>query len=98
MGTLSLTKEERIDNGEKMFSSETGVGKAGQLCLSEGLPGGSVGKNLPAMQETQVMQFQLKGPEVALEQGMATHASVLARRIPCTEEPGSYSKNWTLLK
>ena len=93
-----MTKEERIYNGEKIFSSGTGVGKTGQLCLSEGLPGGSVGKELPAVQETQVMQFQFQGREVALEQGMATHASVLAWRIPCTEEPGSYSKNWTLLK
>ena len=44
MGTLSLTKEARIYNGEKIFSSVTGVGKTGQLCLSEGLPDGSVGK------------------------------------------------------
>ena len=28
------------------------------------------------------------GPEAPLEEGMATHSSVLARRIPWTEEPG----------
>ena len=41
-------------------------------------------KNLPAMQETQVPSL---GPEDPLEKGMATHSSILARRIPCTGEP-----------
>ena len=41
--------------------------------------------NLPAMQETQV---QFLGQEDPLEQGMATHSSILALRIPWTEEPG----------
>ena len=42
-------------------------------------------KNLPAVQET---QFPLPGQEDPLEKGMATHSSVLVRRIPWTEEPG----------
>ena len=42
-------------------------------------------KNLPALQETQV---QILGREDALEEGMATHSSILAWRIPCREEPG----------
>ena len=42
-------------------------------------------KNLPAMQETQVQSLSL---EHALEKGMATHSSILAWRIPQTEEPG----------
>ena len=42
-------------------------------------------KNLLAVQETQV-QFQ--GWEDPLEKGMATHSSILAWRIPWTEEPG----------
>ena len=42
-------------------------------------------KNLPAMQGTQV---RFLGQEDALEKGMATHLSILARRIPWTEEPG----------
>ena len=42
-------------------------------------------KNLPAMQETQV---QLLGWEDPLEKEMATHSSILARRIPLSEEPG----------
>ena len=48
--------------------------------LSVGLPGGSVIKNLPAMQETQEMQFQSLGWEVPLEEEMATHSSVLDRK------------------
>ena len=40
-------------------------------------------KNLPALQETGV---QSPGQEDALEKGMATHSSILARRIPRTEE------------
>ena len=43
-------------------------------------------KNLPAMQETQV---RLLGQEDPLEKEMATHSSILAWRIPWTEEPGS---------
>ena len=42
-------------------------------------------KNLPAMQETQVWFL---GQEDPLEKGMATHSSILAWRIPKTEEPG----------
>ena len=42
-------------------------------------------KNLPARQETQVQSL---GWEDALEKGMATHSSILAWRIPWTEEPG----------
>ena len=42
-------------------------------------------KNLLAMQETQVQSL---GQEDPLENGMATHSSILAWRIPWTEEPG----------
>ena len=42
-------------------------------------------KNLPAMQETQVLSL---GREDPLEEGMATHSSILAWKIPWTEEPG----------
>ena len=42
-------------------------------------------KNLPAMQETQV---RFLGQEDPLEKEMATHSSILAWRIPWTEEPG----------
>ena len=42
-------------------------------------------KNLPAMRETRVRSL---GREDALEKGMATLSSILAWRIPLTEEPG----------
>ena len=42
-------------------------------------------KNLPAMWEIQVSSL---GQEDPLEKGMTTHSSVLAWRIPWTEEPG----------
>ena len=42
-------------------------------------------KNLPAIQET---WGQFLGQEDSLEKGMATHSSILAWRIPWTEEPG----------
>ena len=40
-------------------------------------------KNLPTMQETQVQSL---GREDPLEKGKDTHSSILARRIPWTEE------------
>ena len=42
-------------------------------------------KNLPAMQETWVQSLGWEDP---LEKGMAIHSSILAWRIPWTEEPG----------
>ena len=42
-------------------------------------------KRLPAMQETQVRSLGWEDP---LEQERATHSSILAWRIPWTEEPG----------
>ena len=45
-------------------------------------------KNLPAMQESQEMQVQSLGREDPLEEGMATHSSILTWRIPWSEEPG----------
>ena len=45
-------------------------------------------KNLPAVQETQEMRVRSLGWEDPLKEGMATHSSILAWRIPWTEEPG----------
>ena len=42
-------------------------------------------KDPPGMQETWVRSL---GQEAPLEKGMATHSSILAWRIPWTEEPG----------
>ena len=46
-------------------------------------------KNLPAMWETRVLSL---GRENPLEKGMATHSSILAWRIPWTEEPGGLQR------
>ena len=43
-------------------------------------------RNLTAMQETWVQSLGWEDP---LEEGMATHFSILAWRVPWTEEPGS---------
>ena len=51
----------------------------------EDFPSGSVVKNLPEMQETWV---QLLGREYPLEKGLVTHSSILAWRIPRTEDSG----------
>ena len=49
--------------------------------------GGSKVKNPSAVQEPQEMQVRSLGPEDPLEEGMATHSSILTWRIPWTEEP-----------
>ena len=55
-------------------------------------------KSPPAVQETQVQSLGWKGP---LETGMETHSTILAWRIPWTEEPGGLqsmgSQSWTRL-
>ena len=51
---------------------------------SQGFPGGSVVKNLPAMLETQVRSLVREDPQ----KETAIHSSILAWRIPWTEEPG----------
>ena len=45
-------------------------------------------KNLPVIQETHVRSL---GQEDTLEKGMATHSSILAWRISCTQESSKYS-------
>ena len=54
-------------------------------CGFGGFPHGSVVKHPPAMQEMLVRSL---GGEDPLEEGVATHSSILAWRIPWTEEPG----------
>ena len=53
-----------------------------------GFPGGSAVKNLPAMQELQETWVRSLGQEDPLEEGITTHSSILAWRIPWTEELG----------
>ena len=75
-----------------MFQS-MGLQRVGHNLVTEqqpphywGFPGGSMVKNLPSMQETQVRSL---GQEESLEKETATHSSILAWKIPRTEEPGS---------
>ena len=51
-------------------------------------PGGSAVKNPPAVQELQEAKVGSLGRADPLEESMATHSSILAWRIPWTEEPG----------
>ena len=62
--------------------------KVTAICRGRGSTDGSVVKNLPPTQKTQGPRVQSWGWEVSLEQEMATHSSILAWRIPWTEEPG----------
>ena len=57
----------------------------GFLLCSLASPMARMVKNLPAMQETQVQSL---GGEDPLEKEIETHSSILAWRIPWTEEPG----------
>ena len=53
-------------------------------------------KNLPAMQEPQETQVRSLGWEDPLNEGRATHSSILAWRIPWTEESGELYSPWDL--
>ena len=57
-----------------------------------GLPGGSVIKSPLAKQESWVESL---GQEDPLEEEMATHASILAWKIPWTEETGGLQSMWS---
>ena len=60
----------------------------GGLWHQLGFPDGSGVKNIPAMQEAQEMPVWSLGQEDPLGEEMATHSSILAWKIPRTEEPG----------
>ena len=53
--------------------------------LAEASPVAQIVKSPPAMQKTQICSLGWKDP---LQKGMAIHSSILAWRIPWTEEPG----------
>ena len=57
------------------------------VCFKLDFPGGLKVKNFPAMQETWVWSLCQED----LEEGMTTHSSILAWRIPWTENPEGYS-------
>ena len=67
------------------FSSYSAIRVVSSAYLRTGFPIVQMVKNLPVMQETWVPSL---GQEDPLEKEMATHSSVLAWRIPWTEEAG----------
>ena len=77
------------------FLSDKTIFRASQVAL--------VVKKSPANAGDTEMQFQSLGQEDPLEKGMTAHSSILAWRIPWTEEPGEatdhgVAKNWIQLK
>jgi len=72
--------------------------KISTICLKfQDFPIAQMVKNLPEMQGTQVRSLGQKDP---LEKEMAIYSSILAWRIPWTEEPGrlqvhGVTKSWT---
>ena len=54
----------------------------------QGFRNGSAVRNPPTVQEMQEMRAPSLGGEDSLEEEMATHSSILAWKIPWTEEPG----------
>ena len=74
----------QIESFHFLFSS----GVNSKTDLSKGFPGGSMVKILPTVQETQEMQVRSLGWEDRLEEGTTAYSSILAWKIPWTEEPG----------
>ena len=56
--------------------------------FAKGISGGTSGKEPTCQCRRHEMWDQPMGREDPLEEGMATHSSILAWRIPWTEEPG----------
>ena len=72
---------------EEQSSNPVGAGRD--------FPSGSAVKNPPAMQPVQKAQVRSLGQEDFLEEGMATHSSILAWEISWTEKPdGLQSMGW----
>ena len=65
------------------------------LTKSQGFPGSSVVKNLPAKQETLVRSL---GWEDTPEKEMATHSNILVWEIPWTDKPGGLKSPWVTKK
>ena len=81
---INEREREKKRNGEESFGDYQGTGSIVQKQCNASL----VAKRLnclPAVQETCVRSLGWNDP---LEKEMATHSSILAWRIPWTEEPG----------
>ena len=80
---MDQTEAEEIKKTWQEYTEE--YAQKGLNGPDKGFPGGSEVKNLTAMQETWIQSLGQGDP---LEKGMATHCSILAWRVPWTEEPG----------
>ena len=81
---LGKDSEGKLILGKERVGNNIWVCSTWILMVVGGFPSGSAVKNLPAIQE---IQGQSLGQEDPLEEGMATHSSILAWRIPWTEKP-----------
>ena len=72
---------------EKVCKSPCEEKESNPVGAGRGLSSGSALKNPPAMQPAQKAQIGSLGQEYFLEEGIATHPSILAWEIPWTEEP-----------
>ena len=75
-----------MDKHGKMFNLRSKQKNANNTSLL--FPGGTSGKEPSCQCRRPERLFQSLGQEDPLEKGMATHSSILAWRIPWTEEPG----------
>ena len=85
-GNHPLQRPQRPNgSGTGLLSQGLGVQFPLGVRVPLGFPGGTTGK-----ESTEIWVRSL-GQEDPLEEGMATHSSIPAWRIPWTEEPGGYS-------
>ena len=104
-GTAWKTRPEKGDAGQMSRKSPVLLGRelySMSICILLLLSKGQIQKNPPAVQEMQETQVQSLGWEDPLEKGIAIPSSILAWRIPRTEEPGGLQpmgsqKSWTQL-
>ena len=101
MSKVIRQNKSKMSGVSQKLTEETALLKTKKENL--GLPQWLSSKNSPAMQETQETWVQSLDQEDALEKAMATHSSILASKIPWTEEPGGLrsmgvTKNQTQLK
>ena len=89
---FSLFPTHEMNHGSFENVSHIWCPKNRGLTKIQGFPGGSDVKNLSEMQETRV---QFLGWEDLLEKETATHSSILAWRIPWTEESGGLQPMWS---
>ena len=83
-----MTSAKTLFPSQVSFPGSRAVYLLGGVGCHLGFPGRSAVKNLPAMPEMQETWIQSLGWEDPLEESIATHSSILARKIQRTEEPG----------